>query len=149
MLNVLIIREMQIKTTMKCHLTPVRMNDHQKVYKQPVCHNYWACALEPRNHSWALLLQLLKPHALEPVLSNKRSHSNEKPAHHSREWPLLATTREKSTQKGRFSTVKNKWIMFKTLQTINAREGMEKREPSYTVDGNVNWYSHYGVFIKN
>ena len=21
---------------------------------------------------------------------------------------------------------------------------MEKREPSYTVDGNVNWYCHYG-----
>ena len=21
---------------------------------------------------------------------------------------------------------------------------MEKREPSYTVDGNVNWYSRYG-----
>ena len=39
--------------------------------------------------------------------------------------------------------------MFKTVQKINAREGMEKREPSYTVDGNVNWYSHYGVFVKN
>ena len=21
---------------------------------------------------------------------------------------------------------------------------MEKREPSYTIDGNVNWYTHYG-----
>ena len=29
---------------------------------KPVCHNYWACALEP-------------------VLRNKRSHRNEKPAH--------------------------------------------------------------------
>ena len=27
---------------------------------------------------------------------------------------------------------------------INAGEGVEKREPSYTVSGNVNWYSHYG-----
>ena len=26
----------------------------------------------------------------------------------------------------------------KSLQTINAGEGVEKREPSYTVDGNVN-----------
>ena len=26
----------------------------------------------------------------------------------------------------------------------NAGEGVEKREPSYTVDGNENWYSHYG-----
>ena len=24
----------------------------------------------------------------------------------------------------------------------NAGEGMEKRDPSYTVGGNVNWYSH-------
>ena len=32
----------------------------------------------------------------------------------------------------------------KSLKTINAGEGMEKRERSYTVGGNVNWYSHYG-----
>ena len=31
----------------------------------------------------------------------------------------------------------------KNLQTINARVGMKKREPSYTIGGNVNWYSHY------
>ena len=30
------------------------------------------------------------------------------------------------------------------LQTANAGEGVEKREPSYTVGGNVNWCSHYG-----
>ena len=30
------------------------------------------------------------------------------------------------------------------LQTINAGEGVEKREPSYTIGGNVNLYSHYG-----
>ena len=31
----------------------------------------------------------------------------------------------------------------KTQETINAGEGVEKREFSYTVDGNVNWYNHY------
>ena len=36
------------------------------------------------------------------------------------------------------------WQSSKDLQTINAREGVEKREPSFTVDGNVNWYNHYG-----
>ena len=30
------------------------------------------------------------------------------------------------------------------LQTTNAGEGVEKREPSCTVGGNVNLYSHYG-----
>ena len=37
---------------------------------EPVCHNYWA-------H----VPQLLKPMRLEPVLHNKRSHCNDKPAH--------------------------------------------------------------------
>ena len=37
----------------------------------------------------------------------------------------------------RMATIKN-------LQTINAGEAVEKREPSYTVGGNVNWYGHYG-----
>ena len=32
----------------------------------------------------------------------------------------------------------------KSLQTINAGEVVEKREPSYTVDANINWYNHYG-----
>ena len=50
---------------------------------KPVRHNYWAC-----------VPQLLKPACLEPVLHNKRSHSNEKPAHRNEEWPPLATTRE-------------------------------------------------------
>ena len=50
---------------------------------RPVRHNYWACALEPASHNcWACVPQLLKPSHLEPVLHNKRSHHNEKPAHH-------------------------------------------------------------------
>ena len=41
----------------------------------------------------------------------------------------------------------------KSLQIKNAGEGVEKKEPSYTVGRNVNWYSHYGnqygVSLKN
>ena len=49
---------------------------------KPVRHNYWACALEPASHNyWARVPQLLKPVHLEPMLRNKRSHRNEKPAH--------------------------------------------------------------------
>ena len=38
----------------------------------------------------------------------------------------------------------SKWPSSKSLQTINAGEGVEKREPFCNVGGNVNWYSHYG-----
>ena len=49
---------------------------------KPVCHNYWACALEPTNHSyWTRVPQLLKPARLEPMLLNKRNHHSEKPVH--------------------------------------------------------------------
>ena len=32
----------------------------------------------------------------------------------------------------------------KSLQTINTGESVEKREHSYILGGNANWYSHYG-----
>ena len=38
----------------------------------------------------------------------------------------------------------SEWPSSKNLQTINAGESVDKREPSCTVGGNVNWYSHYG-----
>ena len=50
---------------------------------KPVRHNYWAC-----------VLQLLKPTCLEPVLCNKRSYRNEKPAHRNEEQLPLAATKE-------------------------------------------------------
>ena len=34
--------------------------------------------------------------------------------------------------------------IIKSLYIINAGEGVEKSEPSFTVGGNVNWCSHYG-----
>ena len=43
-------------------------------------------ALKPASHSyWACAPQLLKPTRLETALRNKRSHCNEKPAHHNKE----------------------------------------------------------------
>ena len=32
----------------------------------------------------------------------------------------------------------------KSIQIINAGEGVDKRETSYPVDGNINWCNHYG-----
>ena len=38
----------------------------------------------------------------------------------------------------------SEWSSSRNLQKINAGEDVEKREPSYTFGGNVNWYHHYG-----
>ena len=38
----------------------------------------------------------------------------------------------------------SEWPSLISPQITNAGEGVEKREPFYTVDGNVNWYNHYG-----
>ena len=38
----------------------------------------------------------------------------------------------------------SEWPSSKSLQTINARQGVEKKECSCTVGGNVNWCRHYG-----
>ena len=66
------------------------------VREDPTFHNYWAWALEPTSHNyWAHVTQLLEPACLEPVLHNKRSYHNEKPAHRNEEWPPLTATREK------------------------------------------------------
>ena len=39
---------------------------------------------------------------------------------------------------------RSEWPSSKNLETINAGEGVEKRGPSCTVGGNLNWYRHYG-----
>ena len=76
--------------------SPVREDPTCRGSSKPMCHNYWACTLEPARHNyWALVPQILKPTCLEPMLRNKRSHLNEKPVHCKEEYPpTLATTRE-------------------------------------------------------
>ena len=34
-------------------------------------------------------------------------------------------------------------LLMLKVTAINAGEGVERRKPSYTVGGNVNWHSHY------
>ena len=48
----------------------------------------------------------------------------------------------KTTMRYHFTPVR--MAVTQSLQAINAEEGVEKREPSYTVGGNVNFCSHYG-----
>ena len=61
------------------------------------------------SHSyWAHVPQLLKPVHLEPVLHNKRSHLNEKPAHRNEEQPPLDELEKAHMQKWRPNAAKNK-----------------------------------------
>ena len=62
---------------------------------------------------------------------------------------------EKCKSKPKWGTIscRSEWVPSKSLQAINAGEGVEKREPSYTVGGNANKHSHYeeqcGDSLKN
>ena len=42
----------------------------------------------------------------------------------------------------------SEWPSSRSLQTINAGEGVEKREHSCTVGGNVNWLNHFQTYWK-
>ena len=43
----------------------------------------------------------------------------------------------------RYHLMHSDWLLSKSLETINDRESVEKREPSYTVGGNAECI-HYG-----
>ena len=49
---------------------------------------------------------------------------------------IIREMRIKTTM--RFHLTQSEWLRSKSLQVINAGEGVEKREPSYTVGGNAN-----------
>ena len=49
----------------------------------------------------------------------------------------------KENQQGTTSC-QSEWPSLKSLKVINAREGVEKSEPSHNVGENVNWHSHNG-----
>ena len=44
----------------------------------------------------------------------------------------------KTTIRYHFMPIRMEWLLSKSPQAINAGEDVEKREPSYTVDGNAN-----------
>ena len=55
---------------------------------------------------------------------------------------LLILEKCKSKPQWGIITHQSEGPVSKSLQTINTGEGVEKRKPSYTVGGNVNWYNH-------
>ena len=87
----------------------------------PVRHNYWACALEPRNRNyWAHVLQKLLKHTLESPCSTTREASTAGPLRTAtREQPSLAAPREEPGQQRRPSTDKKKEIKLYFLKKVS------------------------------
>ena len=56
----------------------------------------------------------------------------------------ITNYREMQVKTTSISSQQSEWPSFKNLQIINAGKGVQKREASYTIGGNVNLYSHYG-----
>ena len=64
---------------------------------------------------------------------------------HMKRFSLLLIIRETQLKTTvRYPSYKSEWPSLKSLQILKDREVVEKREPSYTIDGNVHWCSHYG-----
>ena len=66
---------------------------------------------------------------------------------------LLIIRERQITTTVRYHLTPAEWPSLKNLQITNPGEGVEKREPSYTVGGNANRYNHdgklYGGSSKN
>ena len=59
-------------------------------------------------------------------------------------WLICIVVQQKPTQYCKAIILQLKRKGKKSLQTTNARKGVEKRETSYTADWNINGYNHYG-----
>ena len=70
---------------------------------KPMCHNYWACALQPTSCNY------WNHHTLESEVANKRSHQSEKPMHHNTDTQHRLTWLEKNhSQQQRPSATRKK-----------------------------------------
>ena len=57
---------------------------------------------------------------------------------------IIREVQIKTTMRSEGIIIRSERSSSKNLQIINPGEGVEIKEPSYTVGGNANWYSYYG-----
>ena len=82
---------------------------------KPLCHNYWACILEPGN-------------------SNKRSHTVRSPHTTTQECPRSLPTRAKPTEQWRPRTAKNKQLTTKNKNNLTCKNSTKNSHISLTQD---------------
>ena len=163
---------MQVKTRWRYRLTPIRISSvqfsrsvmsnslrlHGLQHARPPCPSPTprvysnSCPLSdaiqlvmPSNHL-ILCHPLLLPPSIFPsirVFSNESVLRIKWPTY----WSFSFSISPSSEYSGMISFRMDsllEWLLAKRSQIVNVGKDVEKREPSYTVSGNVNWYNHYG-----
>ena len=72
----------------------------------------------------------------------QRGHADGQQAHE--KMLTVANHQENSNQNHNITSHLSEWLSSKRPQITNVGENMKKREPLYSVGGNVNWCSHCG-----
>ena len=156
---------MQVKTRLRYHLTPIRISSVQ-FSRSVMSNSLWPHGLQharppcpsptPRvySHSCPLSDAIQPSHplsSLSPPTFNLSQHQGlfKWVSSLNQVAEVLSFSFSISPSNGYSGMISFRmdslleWLLAKRSQMVSVGKDVEKREPSYTVSGNVNWYNHY------